>query len=369
MVQCRAVSFYAAKHFSASATGSRRVAVECEQCRARFAYDLTRTGTGTASAPYYVGQGAAKARADRRANDDLDRRLSREAELVPCPRCHWVNQELVDRYRRGLLRGAPMLSFGLVVVAALAAVALWANDVGTERSAAIAAAAGLPLAVVPLVVRRIVRGRIDPNATFPRRPVLPPGTPPALVEQPARPGAAPQYVPSAEVYDIPAGGGAWVTFQAGRLNLPPVCCACLAPTTKIFVSPMPVNEAGNMPVPLCNSCRSDWRRRVWLTLIGCAAVGAACGAVAGMVADAVAASESAGPDPILHWSLFGVALVIGTAAGFWLAAVRSRPYRIRTLDRNRSIFQFAGKNPAYTDLLLTKRPPPLPRGPVASRPV
>src|SRR5438067_1274597 len=91
---------YHAKVFKSSTSGLRVESVVCEKCATTFSYELVRVGAGTASAPYYIGQTAAKARADQRARADLQKRLAREAELVPCPKCHWVNDGLIERVRR-----------------------------------------------------------------------------------------------------------------------------------------------------------------------------------------------------------------------------------------------------------------------------
>src|SRR5688500_3352479 len=102
--------FYFGKVFTATEAGRRMVSVRCEKCRTAFWYELSRVAVGRASAPYYLFQESAERRADRNAKRDLARRLEEDAELVPCPKCHWVNQELVNRYRSGLYRRAPLLA-------------------------------------------------------------------------------------------------------------------------------------------------------------------------------------------------------------------------------------------------------------------
>src|SRR3954447_1776401 len=90
---------YAGKNFTSSIAGKRIDTVVCEKCSTTFYYQLTRTGVGKASAPYFLGQGAAAKRAQKTAEKNLAKRLADEGEMVPCPRCNWVNFDLIQRYR------------------------------------------------------------------------------------------------------------------------------------------------------------------------------------------------------------------------------------------------------------------------------
>ena len=187
--------FYFSKHFSSTAAGGRDVDLACERCGRAYRYRLSREGSGGASAPYYLFAGSGQDRADRRAARNLRRRLDRGAELVPCPRCRWVNQALVDAHRadvqRGLIGAAAVLSVVLLMAAGL----VWEAWIEADRrpGEAIPVATALfpaALAVAGVVAvpaawwgRRLARRRIDPNRRHPHgRPDVPPGTPHALVE-------------------------------------------------------------------------------------------------------------------------------------------------------------------------------------------
>jgi hypothetical protein len=78
--------FYFGKHIKRAQAGGRVVRVACARCQCEYFYHLTRIGIGHGEAPYYIGVGRATRTAEKQAKKDLERRLTREAELVPCPR-------------------------------------------------------------------------------------------------------------------------------------------------------------------------------------------------------------------------------------------------------------------------------------------
>src|SRR5688500_5784881 len=240
---------FVAKEITATLAGGRLETVTCEKCGTRFHYQLTRVGVGKGSAPYLVGQGAASDRAAGAAERDLAKRLAREAELVPCPKCYWVNQDLVERYRQRRYRRAPLLIVilvgagivaGPIVAFSLTALVGYNSGLPSVVSLAILALT-LSTPAWVLLARRHLRRRIDPNATHPRRPAVPPGTPPALVEQrDPRTGQARLVPVASHGGDDPAGAGGspggagrveWAVFRPGQVRFPPVCCMCLAPAT------------------------------------------------------------------------------------------------------------------------------------------
>jgi len=77
--------------------GTRLEAVVCEKCQTSYWYELTRVSVGKAWVLYGLYEEAARRRAKMRADQNLQWRLASEAELVPCPKCRWVNQPLVDK--------------------------------------------------------------------------------------------------------------------------------------------------------------------------------------------------------------------------------------------------------------------------------
>lgn len=160
---------YVTKDFRASVAGSRTVAVECEKCGTRFEYELSRVGSGVAAAHYYTFQAWAARRAGHRAERDLARRLSREADLEPCPRCGWVNEESIRRARRQRYRVPPIWAAAFVAVAGLFVFALYLNDIPLPKAVGTVLAYSLPPIAIALLLRHIVRRRIDPNAEWRRQ--------------------------------------------------------------------------------------------------------------------------------------------------------------------------------------------------------
>src|SRR6185437_12238268 len=58
----------------------------------------------------------------------LAKRLSTEADLVPCPKCHWINSDLVKGYRRGVWPYVGMPIYILLVTGVL--FLIMSTDVG-----------------------------------------------------------------------------------------------------------------------------------------------------------------------------------------------------------------------------------------------
>jgi hypothetical protein len=176
---------------TAEREGGTLKAVCCERCGQKYWYELRRTGTGKGSAALFIGQGAAGDRAAAAAARDLERKLEAETELVPCPACRWVNEDLVRRYRRTLYRRAPLLIVACLVVGLFGGPVIIGATSGVVSPNAVwltVLTAGLLLVGLtsPLWVlasRAWLRSRVDPNRYHPQPPSLPPGTPPALVER------------------------------------------------------------------------------------------------------------------------------------------------------------------------------------------
>lgn len=75
--------FYYSRRYDAAAVGTRVVEVVCERCGCEYFYQLARLGAGSASAPYAIGSASAERSARQEAQQDLDGRLTEQAELVP----------------------------------------------------------------------------------------------------------------------------------------------------------------------------------------------------------------------------------------------------------------------------------------------
>lgn len=328
--------------------------VVCDRCKTEFFYELTRVGMGKASAPFLVGVGAANGRAERAADKDLAKRLAREAELVPCPKCNWINEEAIAAYRATLYHRLPLIG-GIVTVAGIIAgpiIGMLLLDLfGNHSRFALAIGQVLMLASLlalpaAFLLRRQLRRRFDPNSTYPRRPDLPPGTPIAFVPQVDPKTGERQLVPAPR----PAGIAASteepsVIFQSGHLTLPPVCCCCLQPATDTFSVPIKVNSANEeLPVPLCSGCAATIRRKWWtLVLLLPPLVAAICGVIVALIP---------GGDTAGRWGVFGIFTFFGSLFAVAILPRRLvRPYSLQVVDANRTVFRLRAANPDYTKLI------------------
>jgi hypothetical protein len=119
------------KRVDAEQGGGRVVRVECARCGCEYFYKLTRIGKGSRSVPYGVGVARATRSVQEQSKSDLARRLATEAELVPCPKCNWINEDLVQGYRCGRYRSFGSLAIGIGVVGtAFSLMAAWFISIG-----------------------------------------------------------------------------------------------------------------------------------------------------------------------------------------------------------------------------------------------
>src|SRR5437867_1155821 len=104
---------YVGKTFTATASGSVMKEVVCEKCRSSFFYQLARTATGRGEAPYYIGQDAAQERAQRRADAKVAKMLKRDSEVVPCPKCDFIQPHMLRDLRRRMYPTLRLLAWAI----------------------------------------------------------------------------------------------------------------------------------------------------------------------------------------------------------------------------------------------------------------
>ena len=346
---------YFGKNLTATTAGRRIEEVICEKCATQYYYELLRMGVGEASAPYYLFQNSASDRARRAAARDMAHRLDREAELVPCPSCNWVNQDLVVRYRRRLYRRAPWLGLILMIaglIAAPVAAAVLTDSLGHRSSVprvtmVLIIALSLLCPSCVLWIRSLLRRRINPNETYPRQPRVPLGTPPALMTRRDSRTGEHTLEPAVKGLDQQEQDNRWLIFRPGELRFPRICCVCLGSASTSYSSPFKVSEGGELEVPLCGRCAWRLRYRWWMVAL---AVATATTALAALPAAALPRLDHTG-----RWMLFGTsALFMSIFAVAILPNRICRPYRLRILDRDRGIVRFAAANPRFTELLVRR---------------
>lgn len=339
--------FYFGKHIESERVGQRVVRLECTKCGCEFFYNLTRIGKGSGTAPYGLGVSRATRMAQKRSQRDLDRRLQAEAELVPCPKCNWIPDELVDGFRRGRYRHYGIVAFCVGFVGTLASLmvaGLLSLGGPPDRMLVPYFLIGGPtLFIVPAVgiilLRKWLRSRIDPNRDYPFAPQLPPGSPPALVRQETSGELVPaKAFPSHEGVAVD-----WFDFQIGRHQFPPVCCGCLGAAAAGQGFKRTVTQTIQLDIPRCTDCAHDAlrrSRRIWWTTT-------ASGFVLGSAVLLCLNLESAE-----FWIFLFFALVISLVLATFAAWTATAPVKLVSGgDRSRGVIRLRFRNAGYARVL------------------
>lgn len=80
----------------ASKKGKTWKVVRCETCRQNYAYELKRTGRGSANSVFGGGHRIA----EQRAEENLQKLLAIGIEVIPCPTCGWYQSSMIPKARR-----------------------------------------------------------------------------------------------------------------------------------------------------------------------------------------------------------------------------------------------------------------------------
>jgi hypothetical protein len=340
---------YVGKRFTSVATGRRIVEVDCETCQTKFYYELVRQGRGVGVAPYYIGQGSAQRRATEKAQLNLATRLKKESDLVACPQCQWVNESLIHGYRRTRFKALP-------IVGVIVGVALWfvvfltlcGDDTASQEAAnsyttgmfwasLAAVAAGGIFFAIQLGLRR----RINPNRLYPQPPRLPPATPKGwTAEELAAPRTSEGSQPNPDAAHFPD----WAVVRAGHLIIPSVCCQCLGASTTVYKPVFTVDSGSDrLRIPLCVPCGRRIRWRWWGAALETAVGAAIAGALVYLIVPADQVGRMIAGSIV---ALFG--LVIAAAI---IPNNKVSPYKLRTVDRARSIFRIKFRNEQFTEMV------------------
>lgn len=186
------MAIYFAHTFRIELSDQRLIELTCEQCHSNYCYWLTRTKTGVADAPYFIGLKYFERQARKDAERALTDAMENDRELVPCPKCKWINSSSIHAFRKTHCQNYGVIAW-LILIVGFASTAIIAIYIlmfdGLETSPRFVAIVGviatLILSVPGFIVRRYLRSRINPNANHPRDPELPPGTPCALIRDPS----------------------------------------------------------------------------------------------------------------------------------------------------------------------------------------
>ena len=333
---------YFSKHFDLQHVGDRLVQVHCDKCRCPYFYELARIGSGSATAPYGVGTTSAARSAEKQSQRDLRERLAIEAELVPCPKCNWINEELVQGYRQSRYRRAGLIAIGVGLLGTIGSlISAWFISIGpaADRGALPYCLFGGPalfvsLALILILLRSWVRSRIQPNRNFPLAPTLPVGTPPALVENQST-GELEQATSQDDRFTL---ASTWHEFQIGRHNLPHVCCGCLKSASLEHAYNHPIAATIELNVPRCAECAHDYRRsylRIWLIVVAIALL------IGGGVALVLRLEVAE------FWIFIVTLALISAALASWIASTTTAPVKVGGGDASRAVVKLRFRNPEY----------------------
>lgn len=167
------------REYSTTVTGSEVRNVKCERCHAEFAYILSREGTGSDSSVLFLDSQAAEAAALKRATESLAVELKNAVDAVPCPKCGWYQQQMVESLREEW--GSPFMYVGAICAATgifgwitgfvISLAVLWSWVWGRQVTfpktpVAVCVGGGLALIAVAYLlvkIRRMLAAGIDPN--------------------------------------------------------------------------------------------------------------------------------------------------------------------------------------------------------------
>lgn len=326
----------------AAESGSRLAHVHCERCGCDYAYELARVGRGRTAAPYGIGLAAARQGAREQAEQQLAERLQSEAELVPCPKCHWINEDLVRGYRLSRYRLLGPMAAAVAFFGSVASlIGAWFVAIGpaADRGALpyflyVGPAVFITIGTSILLVRNWWRSRIRPNRDFPLPPTLPAGTPPALILD----GSRGQFVVVERAAMDQRNSDEWHEFQVGRHRLPELCCWCLHPSSPPDKFIQHLGPASHLDIPQCAICARRARRIYWSTwLLAVATTGLIAWIT--LVFAAIGVHE--------FWIVLGACVVLSMAGASFLASGLTAPVRVKVADDSRGILRLRFRNPGY----------------------
>lgn len=325
---------------TASAIQSKIVSVTCEKCGCAYCYEMTRIGTGINVAHYGIAWHSPGATAERQAQFEAKNRLINEAELVPCPKCRWINDDLVSRYRIARFQGLGALAICLAV-GGIAGTLIWAlmlyinhpaERVAVPYVIVWGAFASVISSLAVFVLRIWLWHRIQPNRFYPHAPDLPAGTPPPLIlnEREELVIALPDAVPNELRLDASS-----MEFQIGRHAFPNVCCICMDhadPKSAFSIEPI---LGISLPIPICTGCA---RSALLTKLLRGAGAAIDVFAVISMVLLVVGAK-----DPEAFFILGGVSVGLG----WFIGEMSFHPIRAKVIDASRGTLRLFFPNPAF----------------------
>lgn len=117
--------------FAATEEGEMLKVVQCEQCESDYAYKVQRKAKGRGYANVFIDGKHGAERADIQAKINIQKKLQRAVDFVPCTNCGHYQSDMVAKFRRNYQRW--MFSSGLILSCASILLAFVGSSVNTTR--------------------------------------------------------------------------------------------------------------------------------------------------------------------------------------------------------------------------------------------
>jgi hypothetical protein len=337
---------YFGKTFRATSTELQTRQVICDNCDCEYYFELARVGQGSGTAHYLIGMRKAAQASEDKAERAAKERMEIESELVPCPKCGWVNEDLIRGYRKSRYgfwdETAIVICLGIAVVVYFVG-AGFEDEAPKDRWIADYLKFGSVILFVALVagclgIRHFLRKRIWPNRYFPEPGIPPLGTPPALVVDENEPTQLRLATSNLDL--IPA----YFDFQLGRTRLPRNCCVCLKHPVAEETT-LKLQKEVYFGIPLCNECNRDYNhlfeKAVTPLFIKSGLIILSITALLWFTTEDIIATVT--------WSLITCFIVIITSS--IIATKKTAPAKIIARDKSRGVARLQFREPKYTELL------------------
>lgn len=154
------------RQYTATAGGAVVKPATCEECGTEYVYRVERMGEGQGTSLYMVDNQGAQRRANEAAEKALAKELEKAIEVVPCPKCGCVQEDMVKEARRRHLGWMGKPGWFLVFGAVAFGVVNWASGAAKHKDPWVAwptFALFAAIGPVLLVVRAVLRAQHDPN--------------------------------------------------------------------------------------------------------------------------------------------------------------------------------------------------------------
>lgn len=113
------------KQFTCTTSGSIFKVVVCENCKARYVYQMIREAQAQGTSLYMLDNDGARNRAQSSAEAELKSRLTMDCDPVPCVHCGWYQENMVRRLRKERYRWLHYFGVGTLIVGFLLAFGAW----------------------------------------------------------------------------------------------------------------------------------------------------------------------------------------------------------------------------------------------------